>query len=513
MKRTLAVFLCAATAALSLAIIKALVVSGLNTLPPLRVLAFAASMFGLLAALLDWALMRQLRPSAMTTPERTVRGPQPAATMPPPVPQSDSIIARARLRPIAFRENCPPSPGLSFYGGAPVGPASLAWPRNKSDDVPLSFIMQWDCTALASQDVTRLLPRDGALYLFADLGWSDFRFVHAPGPIKDWRALPVPPELPPVYGKGGVHHVPYCSSLIAPERQDVPVLLPRWSFTPLAFSFPATPDTEPLFWNEGEAVAEALLRLEHPEGVQPATHLRKRQSLFARPFPAFPHDYAAIRIVVAKVLEQLRHPAKRLLRDASEEQSEATFQQWRDEASKHYAAATAHHPAERVDRSMSDELWQWMEGLKPVLQPGWDRVVEECVNVSLGLGSETDALPSHIVAVCAEQHRLALAYLHEEYPDRRKPEALTAWEKRKAEGTLKEVRTMHAPCPNHMFGPPSYVQSYVEEHLEETVLLLELSTRQPIGHEFGEGVLQFMIRPADLREGRFDKAMLIASAY
>jgi hypothetical protein len=64
-----------------------------------------------------------------------------------------------------------------------------------------------------------------------------------------------------------------------------------------------------------------------------------------------------------------------------------------------------------------------------------------------------------------------------------------------------------------MFGPPSYVQGDVEEYLEQWVLLLELSSRRPIGLEFGEGVLQFLMRPADLREGRFDKAMLVASAY
>jgi hypothetical protein len=152
--------------------------------------------------------------------------------------------------------------------------------------------------------------------------------------------------------------------------------------------------------------------------------------------------------------------------------------------------------------------------LKPVLSLGWGSLVDECVNVSLGLGGEAvRALPTDLVAVCVERHRIASAYLHEEYPDRRRPEALAAWEQRKADGTLKEVRTLHAPCPNHMFGPPSYVQGYVEEHLQESLLLLELSTRQPIGHEFGEGVLQFMIRPADIREGRFEKAMLIASAY
>jgi len=126
--------------------------------------------------------------------------------------------------------------------------------------------------------------------------------------------------------------------------------------------------------------------------------------------------------------------------------------------------------------------------------------VEECANVSLGLESEAaGSLPADLVAVCAAHHRLASVYLHDDA--------------RKAEGSLKEIRSLHAPCPNHMFGPPSYVQGHVEEYLKEWVLLLELSSRKPIGHEFGEGVLQFLIQPSDLREGRFDRAKLVASAY
>jgi hypothetical protein len=376
--------------------------------------------------------------------------------------------------------------------------------------------MQWDCTALAGQDATGLLPREGVLYLFADLGWSDFRFVHMPGPVNNWRHMTVPPDLPPVYGKGGAHHVPYCSPLLAPDRQDVPRLLPKWPFTPVAFPYPAAPaqGEEGLFWSESDAVAEALLHLEHPGGVPPAEHLKQQQLAFGRPFARFPHDYAAIRVVAAQVLDQLRHPSGRFLRELGEQEREAALQRWRDEATERYAFAVAHHPAGQVNQSVADELWQWMEGLKPVLSPGWDSLVDICVNVSLGLGSEAvGALPADLVAVCVKRHRIALAYLHEEYPDRRNPEAMAAWEQRKTEGTLKEVRTLHAPCPNHMFGPPSYVQGYVEEHLQESLLLLELSSREPIGHEFGEGVLQFMIRPTDLRERRFDKAILIASAY
>ena len=117
------------------------------------------------------------------------------------------------------------------------------------------------------------------------------------------------------------------------------------------------------------------------------------------------------------------------------------------------------------------------------------------------------------MAVCAQRHRLASAYLHDEHPDWNKPDTKAAWEARKAEGSLKEVRSLQASCPNHMFGPPSFVQGEAEQYLEHWVLLLELSSRRPIGHEFGEGVLQFLIQPSDLGEGRFDKVMLIASAY
>jgi hypothetical protein len=488
------------------------------------VLVFAASTFGLLATLLDWAIVRPLLPRRLTKPEREHLQQQQVVSTPPPpaqAPQSDPIIGKARRRPIVFREICPPasSTGLSFYGGVPIGPQALEWPRSPKVGTPLSFVMQWDCSELSSQDVTGLLPRDGALYLFSDLTWGDpfdFRFVHAPGPVHTWQALAAPPGLLPIFGKNGAYQVPYCSPQMPPENQDLPTFLPKWPFAPKALSLPFAPtqDQAGWFWSEGDAVSEALLGLEHPEGVPPAGPLREPQASFERPFPAFPHDYAAVRVIAAKVLDKLRWPTKSLLRELSEQEREDAFQRWRDEASRHYTAAAEHHPADRVEQSLADDMWRWMAGLEPVLRPGWGRLVDETVNVSLGLSTQAvDAIPAGLVAACAGHHRLASAYIHEEYADWGKPEALEAWKKRKAEGSLQIVRKVHAPCPNHMFGPPSYVQGYVEEHLERCVLLLELSSRQPIGHEFGEGVLQFMIEPADLRERRFDKTILIASAY
>jgi hypothetical protein len=567
--RILAVFFCAAGAVLALAFIKALVVSGLDTLPPVKVVLFAASTFGLIAALLDWALFRdrwnnvpvtniaskvpvsgegrsqfatavvsKISKARTGAPEKAIGRSKPEAgagnepDMPPKtkVPETGSIVERVSLRPIVFREIFAPSvtAGLSFYGGVPVGPANLTWPRvrNKPVDAPLSFIMQWGCAELAAQDATGLLPRDGVMYLFYDLTWGDpfdFQIIHAPGPVDGMRAMPIPPDLPPVYGHEGAYQVPYCSSQIAKENQNVPRLLPKWPFTPVAFSYPASPSDpgaqagevqERLFWNDSETVAEALLLVQHPEGVPPVRRRDEQHLPFGRPFAAFPHDYAAVRVVVAKVLDHLRRPASWQLREASEHEREARFHAWRHEAAQLYASAAAQRPAARVEQSRSDDIWQWMEGLEPVLKLGWGPLVEECVNVSLGLGSEAaGTLPANLVAACADRHKLASAYLHDEYPDSRKPDALARWQARKAEGSLKEIRSIHAPCPNHMFGPPSFVQGHVEEYLEEWVLLLELSSREPVGINLGEGVLQFMIRPVDLRERRFEKVMLVASAY
>lgn len=468
MKRTGAVFLCAAGAILALAILKALVVSGLGTLPAVKVLIFASSTFGLIAALLDWAVLRDLFPRANKQPRVDT-------------PHRDPILERARIRPIVFHEICPPpAASLSFYGGLPIGPAQLVWPRvrHKPGDTPLSFLMQWDCRELSGQDGTGLLPRDGVLYLFADLNWGepfDFQFIHAKGPVDGWQALPAPPDLPAIYGGDGAYQVPYCSPLIAKERQDVPRLLPKWPFTPLAFSYPVATGASNAgncYWNDGEAVAEELLRSQYPQGVPATRRMDKQQSPFGRPFATFPHDYAAVRVVAARALEQLRQ--------ASQPGREARFLAWRDEAARHYEFAATHPPHAKVEQSVSDDIWRWMEGLEPVLGPGWGSVVEESVNVSLGLGSEAaTALPAAVVGACADRHKLA---------------------------------PVHS-TPNHMFGPPSFVQGHVEEFLEEWILMLELSIRRPIGHEFGEGVLQFLIRPADLRESRFDRVILVASAY
>ncbi len=170
----------------------------------------------------------------------------------------DPSIETARRRFIAFRDIYPPeNPGLCFYGGVPVGPAEMVWPRNETEGKPLNFVMQWDARALATADVTGLLPRDGALYLFSNLGWGDglaFRFVHVGGDGRNWVRLPEPEGLPPI---------------ASAERQGQPPGLPRCQpFLPIGIDYPACSAIDedesdgPQFWANAQAVKEAILRAE-----------------------------------------------------------------------------------------------------------------------------------------------------------------------------------------------------------------------------------------------------------
>ena len=150
-------------------------------------------------------------------------------------------------------------------------------------------------------------------------------------------------------------------------------------------------------------------------------------------------------------------------------------------------------------------------------------VAKTAANASLGLGSEAaDAIPAEVIEQVWSQHALGLAYMREEYAHeyikRRegelgRDEAERRYGEEKAAGTLPTIRQVHAPTPNHMFGPASDPQGDTEEFLGDHLLLLEFSSSSGIGIELGDGVVQYLIRPDDLKAGRFDKVKVVAAAY
>lgn len=69
-------------------------------------------------------------------------------------------------------------PEVGHFGGLPDVPSDFVWPYFETDTFdddtvkprPLSFLAQFDCTALAELDRDGLLPREGVLSLFYEMG-------------------------------------------------------------------------------------------------------------------------------------------------------------------------------------------------------------------------------------------------------------------------------------------------------------------------------------------------------
>lgn len=450
-------------------------------------------------------------------------------------PEAEQIVALARFKPIVFRQAFPPASdqGLSYSGGLPTGPADFEWPRFAfpEGEAPLTFVMQWDCRALAAQDATGLLPREGVLYAFADLQWRHheaFRFIHLTGEVESWRPVTPPHDLQPLFGDQTAWQVPYCSPRIPAEQQNCPVLLPKWPFTPLAFDYPRTAVEEPEEeWLWGAAgIGDALIAVQDSLGppsyaYNPDEPLR----IAGRPFPAFPHDWAAVRIVCAKVIDTLSHPGHhrlpKSLSDLDETTRAGTIADWLAEAIELYTFAASHRINRAVPQDLSDQLWDWMAKVDGCFYP--DQVVQAAVNTSLGLASQALwIIPQELIDRASTSHSLGFNYTRGEYLHEftarcgqglSHDEAERQWNEAKAAGSLPSVRQVHANTPNRIFGPASDPQGDSYEFMANHLLLLEISSSSEIGIELGDGVVQYWIRPTDLKAGRFDQITPVASAY
>ncbi|WP_170234830.1 DUF1963 domain-containing protein [Croceicoccus sediminis] len=421
---------------------------------------------------LDWSNFEDYADTApekplSLVPEREEHAETDRAPVSATVPASSPIEA-ARGHAIVLREAFPPSQtaSLSFYGGLPVAPADFAWPRamTEAGDIPLTFVMQWDCAKLAISDPTDLLPRDGAMYLFMDLDWSRpmaYRFVHAAGNGDDWAEVVPPQDLAPAYGSQAIWAWPICAGEDHDARGIIPRRLPHWPFEPVGMTLPGN-DTK--FWQDDEATRNALSLLD----LAPAPAALPRG--FERPFPAFPHDWSAVRTVCAWLLGQMRQPGQ-----------PAELTRWLDETRMLYAVASREEPFDPIPRLSANEMWGWMEQVRTPLELVFHDLVSAAINATIGAnGKAMDAIPAERIAAEARAHRLS--------------------------------GNPHAPVPNRMFGTPSYVQGEVGQFVQDEVLLLEIGGNDVLGHFFGTGVLQFTIAPDDLATRNFDRVRMTVAA-
>lgn len=460
------------------------------------------------------------------------------APPPPPAgPRPDAIDA-ARRHPIVFRTLLPQGPGkdgLSFFGGQPIGPEGFQWPRRHgSEGQPLTFMMQWDCEALAAQDKSGLLPTDGVLYCFIDLEWGKGdpgsrieAFLHHPGPTEGWAEIPLPADAPPIFGDQGMSQ-PGCTAKIDNARDYVPRMMPRFPFAPVGLDLSHAADLAEgddenesgrLFWDEIPSPAETLLAIQ--KGGAGGGLIADEPDLyapFARPFPAYPHDFAAVRHLAARVIKELERPDSYVVKSAfpamSDEERRAAVAVWTGEAKELYRLGCQRPMGTPLEQGIADDIWQWLEARQAIFRVGFDRQVVDAVELSLGVGSAAlDRVPQAFIDEAMRGHALASEFMTYEPWDRVKHGTREEYAALRSAGGLPGQRYLHANVPARLLGPPSYVQGDVEELMDEYVLLLELPSHSVPGFSLGDGVVQYLIRPDDLAARRFEGVVSVASSY
>ncbi len=415
-----------------------------------------------------------------------------ALSSPPPTPVQPAMGDRA----ILFRQHFPPrNDALSYWGGVPLVPQDFTWPSFTTHDGverALHLIMQIDCAAIP--DARRLgLPEHGLLYVFVDLDWGNFwecRVLYAEGDPRLFTPAAVPAILPHAYGDQGVWGW-------VRRDEDWPRLLPRWSFDPVLVNGTDLPPVveedeaeERRFWPGTIDLPKALTAL---DGAIAESHYHQNRydsdNKLVRPFANFPHDWKAVRIAMGEIADQSHrgHIARFVKRgDMSQAEGDAFAISLQSSIDQWNARAQTADPIAPLATVDSDAVWQVFVDFQKVTHFALGETVNQSINATLSANPD----PAHIL------------------PE----EALALVRSSHAIGSRGE-HGLHINTPDHFLGPPSYVQGGAEERLGKWRLLFEMSSCDPIGHFFAEGVYQFWIRPEDLAARCFNRVELEGSAY
>ena len=408
----------------------------------------------------------------------------------------------AQKRPIVFRQFLPQSPGkdgLSFFGGRPIAPAGFQWPRERGAEggAPLQFVMQWDCAQLSEQYPTGLLPQDGVLYCFVNFDrhedddfLADHTFVYERGTAQSWGPIDTPTDAGPALGKKSAKLLSGCTAQVDNADNFVPHVLPRFPFAPIALDYPGSESAQREFWSD-EVVADALLEVQKSGVAVLETETDPGNALrdIERPFLAFPHDFGAIRVIASRMIEALTQPDKSLAEtlypSLSSEERRAKFAQWVEEAKEIFLLGTQRPSGQKLDQAIADDIWQWFDERKGILDTRMPALVTESVDLSLSVGSDAlNNVPAHWIDKAMGLHALAA-----EYSDHDSADANT------------RICTV---TPARMFGPATRSKGALDGSLQDHLMFLELPSGAGPQHHFEGKVLQYWITADDLAVGQFD---------
>jgi Domain of unknown function (DUF1963) len=408
----------------------------------------------------------------------------------------------AQRRPIVFRQFLPQSEGkdgLSFFGGRPIAPAGFQWPRERGAEggTPLQFVMQWDCAQLSEQDPTGLIPQDGVLYCFVNFDRDEdeeflagHTFIYERGPAQSWGPIETPNDAGPALGKKSAQLMSGCTPQVDNADNFVPHVLPRFPFTPMALDYPVSDGTQREFWSD-EAAANALLEVQksgvavREAGTDPGNALRDIE----RPFAAFPHDFGAVRVIASRMIEALTQPdaflAETLYPSLSADERKAQFAQWVEEAKEIFLLGTQRPSGQKLDQAIADDIWQWFDERKGLLDTKLPALVTESVDLSLSVGSDAlSNVPAQWIDKAMGLHALAAEYVEHD--------------------SAEPNTRICAGTPARLFGPATHSKGAADSSLDDHLLLLELPSGAGPHHHFDGKVLQYWITADDLAMGQFD---------
>jgi hypothetical protein len=406
---------------------------------------------------------------------------------------TETPYARSLRQAVVLHEAFPPPvvPGFSFYGGTPIVPPEFVWPVDAKGN-PLHFLMQVDCEEIAEDARLGLMPEAGILYFFLDLTWGDpaaYRVIAYGAPGEDWAPAMLPDDLGPVYGEEARYATAWTDPEVVDESMPFPRELPCWPFTPHSVEIAAGEGEDPArWWQDSEALRAELVRAQGGDVAVRHLPVVHPEGGLARPFENFPHDWRAVAITSATVIEKVRNPAfveACIKRGMDNEGAEGLQSEIVGQASECLAWGNAHNPHKRVPGEEADMFWDWLVSIGDVgVQVLREATVRSLETTLAARPEAAEWLPAEALDPLRERHALAA---------------------RSEDG-------LFAPTPNRMLAPPSQAQGELGEIDPPEILLLEIGSRDPIGHLFGEGIYQFTIAPEDLREGRFDKVRLTLAA-
>lgn len=424
---------------------------------------------------------------------------QPTETDLPPPPASP-FVAEALKQAIVLRQIFPPdAPGArSFYGGVPQVPTLFNWPRSLHSGLPLHFLLQVDCAAIAPEARLGLMPPAGALLFFADLARTPSPETGIEGKVlwldetddTAWGEVDPPDDLPPAHGDDAASVWPW-----ARDAGDAPQVLPRWPFVPILIGLTAAASVEsrPLqTWPEGPATADALLAAQGAPvavfALSPNDFNTGQDGLLHRPWAGFPHDWLAVQTLSAMLAREAARAARLHDRthwpELSAEDRHALLTRIESECDEWHELARTKAAFADVTEPVRQAFWEWFSDYAPLARLVAPRGCAASVETTLhALPSSASQFPEDLLARLAYRHALA----------------------------VRTAARVHARVPDRLLAAPSQTEADLSSRSARELLLLELSTDEALGHHLGDLVLQFWITPEALAERRMDAAQVLVA--